>query len=436
MKRYKALAAAAAVAVITVGLTGCSNGGSSTKSDGSGVVHVISNSGINSDWIASVIPLFEKKYPHIKVEQDAVEGQKLLTQATQIYASSSAPDVGFIQTNYPGYGALIKEGALTNLDDQWKASGLTGAVPASTSQFWEVNGHHYGIASYQVWTPVIYYNESLFSKAGITVPSDHQLTDKEFISMVDKLKADGTEPLAVGGGEFGGYHLITALMQSASPDVKTYESFLNNTQPGTKAGGDYSKEPLLDALNTVKEWSGDGVFAKGSASLTVMQAQSLFATGGAAMLTDGSWAASAVAQAKPTFDFGWFTYPSSKSKSLFLTSPDNGVVVPTKAKNPVGAKLFVQFLAGKQAQELTAKAAGSIPVRTDLPASSLSGLEPQVTDMLSQMKTIGASDFWLPSGSVTNDVTAGFAQIITGEKTPHDLATAVQADAVKSRAAK
>ena len=159
-------------ALLITGLLG-SAVASPASASASQTITVISNGGTNSVWIKDVIPAFEKKYPDIKVTQDAFDPTTLSNTATQVYASSSAPDVGFIQTTFPGYPILIKQGALTNVSNVWASSGLKGAVTKSTLADWTVNGSQYAIAADQVWTPVIYYNKALFKKAGIA-PKKHR----------------------------------------------------------------------------------------------------------------------------------------------------------------------------------------------------------------------------------------------------------------------
>src|ERR1700712_583666 len=106
------------ISVIAIGacvgllLAGCSSQTGSGKSDGSGTVTVNAVTGEEAAWIKAATPGFEKKYPKIKISENTETQAQFLANAAQLYSSSSAPDLGFLQTNTTAYPLLVKAGAL------------------------------------------------------------------------------------------------------------------------------------------------------------------------------------------------------------------------------------------------------------------------------------------------------------------------------------
>ena len=399
----------------------------------SGTLNIVTNAGGNSDLIAALIPAFNAKYPDVKVVQNAIDPQTLQTTAAQLYASSDAPDVGFLQPSAASWQTLLDAHGLAPLNDVWAAAGLPTALAPNVIKNWTAkDGNNYGVPYQQVWTPVIYYNKKMFQDAGITEPTNHRLASSdELYTIVDKLKAAKHDGLAVGGGEFPSEHVIFGLMEGVATPSDPYENYLTNWQPGSTTPANYSTGTYLAAVTKVKEWNDHGVFAKGTPTMTWMQSTSLFTAGGAGMVSDGSWTAVTVQKANLSFEVGWFLYPGATTR--FQTFVNDGEVMPASAKNPAAAKAFLTWFASPEAQGLSAKL--GVPLRNDIPQSALSGLDPITLEMLNSQKTLGAIDGWSPDPSMIEVSNKGFPQILIGEKTPQQVADTMQAaaDAIRKK---
>ena len=83
-------------------------------------------------------------------------------------------------------------------------------------------------------------------------------------------------------------------------------------------------------------------------------------------LTDMLW------QAKRGAPLG-FSFPTSGTPVI-----DDSIGLVKGAKHPAEAKLFIDWVGGKEAQELAARQAFRLPARTDLPAESLPAWAQQV----------------------------------------------------------
>lgn len=399
-----------------------------------GTLSVVTNAGGNAQLMADVITAFEKKYPDIKVTQNAIDPTTLLNEATQLYSSSNAPDVGFLQPSSSAWTNLINGKQLLDISDVWTTSGLTTNVPADVVSQFGVGSTQYGVPFDQVWAPVIYYNKSLFQKAGVTAPIGKAPTLAEWNTIISKLKAAHIQPLAVGAGEFPALHVAGALLQTAATSTDPYSNYLTNTVKGSTTPATYATGTYLAAMKVVKQWVDQGVFVKGAATMKEAQSVSLFAAGGAAMLSDGSWAADSVKGQSPSFTTGWFLYPQEQANvnPAFLTYTGDGEIVPAKAKNPAAAKLFLEFLVSEATQANIQPKYG-VPVRQDVPESALGAINPIDAQMFSSFKAQGTATIWSPDPSVVTAAETGVQEIITGQKTPEEVAADVQkvADAAR-----
>lgn len=425
MKKFTpAVVPALALALL---LTGCAGSSTPKISDGSGSVTVTVVSGSTAAWVKSAIPEFEKKYPNIKIVQNTETNPTLLAKAAQLYASDAAPDLGFLQTNMSAYPLLLKQGLLQPMDDVWADTGMSKAVPDNVSNGpWKADGHYYGIVINQVWAPNLFYNKSLFEEAGINVKDGYRPTETEFLSWIPKLQAAGAQGMAIGGAEFPAKHLTAALVQAWSTSSTPFSTYVDNvpTAGGTEL---YSQGPFLSALTTITKWNESGVFAKGTSGMTQAQADSLFAAGSTGLLSDGFFALPTVQASPLDFKIGWMMYPtmSTGTKTTFQTYTGSGFVVPKKAKNPVGAKLFAEYLASVDGQALL-PAAGVVPIRNDVSESKVQSIDPIVRDMLSKFDSIGTDPIWSPDQSVETVAVRGFGQLLIGQTTPQQLATTTQ----------
>ena len=146
----------------------------------------------------TLIPMFEKAHPNIKVESLPVPygefRQKLLTSM----AGGVAPDL--IRSDIIWVPELADMGALARLDEimpdfeEYKAKVFPG--PLSTNFY---NGHYYGLpldTNTRVW----YWNKEMYDAAGIDGPPK---TIDELLPIAEKIKALGDENyLFADGGTY------------------------------------------------------------------------------------------------------------------------------------------------------------------------------------------------------------------------------------------
>ncbi len=379
----------------------------------SGDLHLLSNSGGNATTMAAVIDAFKQKYPDVNVIQDSETPAELDVNMLSLYTSSDAPDVAWVQNDAKNYRTLVENGALLDVSDVYAAAGLDSALAPSNLAFWtSPDGKRYGVNYDQVWVGQVYYNKALFQQAGIEEPP-HQLTSMaEFTDIVTKLKAAGIQPLSVGGSEFPAFILTAALTQNSSTPDHPYADYLTNWIKGSTDPAEYATGPLLTALQTLASWRDSGVFATGTPALTEAQSVSLFGSGGAAMLFDGSWVPDNLETSGTAVDIGWFLLPPTVTGAVshFLTANGDGMGIPVKSKNIPAAKAFLEFLMSKEVQETIVPQSG-VPSRTDLSPAAYSALNPVVQDMISQLGPLGAEVYWFAPPTLNDAILTGAEKV-------------------------
>lgn len=424
-------AAALLVGCTTPAAPQSTNAASSSADAIAGTVVVAQLSGTNSEWIERAAKGFEAEHPGVDIQINAQEYASLIGSAAQIYSSSNAPDVGFLQSNAAAFSTLAKAGALEDLSDVWESAGMNSATAKGVKDAWTVDGTAVGVPTFQVWAPVMFYNKDIFKKAGLADINGRVASMDEWSKIVSTLKTAGIQPLSLGAGGNSALHIVSALLQVNSTDEQ-WQNYLVNTNAGSTAPAEYATGPFLSALQTIARWKSEGTFASGVAGMTGTQSQALFASGGVAMISDGSWAPASLKSQNPDFEIGWFLYPSAVSQSKFQAYTGDGLVVPKTAKNPVAAKAFVQYLVSKAGQS---ELGNSIPIRTDMDVTALTQIPSQTQEQLAAMSTLGAVPIWSPSSTVVTAVLELVPQILTGDVSAEDGAARIQKVVDKARAA-
>lgn len=418
-KPQKMLGAAAVAAALAMTLSGCIGSAASTETAAApegkagGEVRVLINSGGNAKWLEAAIPKFEQANPGFDVVLDVQEAAAIRDRSVQLYASSDAPDLAMGQWVTQQYQTLLKAGALSDVTDVWKNSGLAENNTKQVMAGWTKDDAQYGLPLTKTWTPVIFYNKALFKEAGIDAPEGAP-TAEEWNDIISKLKAKGLQPLAVGAGtgQAGAMHFLLARTQVHASATEWAEF----TKPTVDAEV-VKSDAFRAAMDDLVTWNKSGVFANGSATAQEAQAVSLFTAGGAAMLSIGVWGDGIIDSQKVPFETGWMLYPSAEEEAKFLTVNTGGLVIPKSARNVAGAKKFAEYLASAEGQALLASSSSQVPTRTDVDAGALAGaLLPNTNEMREAFTTIGEVSPWVDS-RLSPALMDGLSKVMVGELT-------------------
>lgn len=206
-KRYRAIAAVAALATIGASLTGCSSGsgssGSASTGSASGVNAALQKGGTITYWGWATgsdkqVAAFEKAYPKVKV--NLVNAGTSNTEYTKlqnaIKAGSGAPDVAQIE-----YFALPQFELTKSLTDL-SSYGFSSLKSKYASAAWNAvtSGNKiYGLPQ-DAGPMALFYNKAIFDKYGLTVPK----TWSQYVADAKKLhSADPKEYITSDNGDPG-----------------------------------------------------------------------------------------------------------------------------------------------------------------------------------------------------------------------------------------
>ena len=163
--------------------------------EASGEIRVVSNwTGSEGEAFQAVIDAFQQKNPNVTVKVEQVPFDQTQALLTQQFAAGSPPDVavalpGIIRT-------FADQDLLLNLDSQWDAWIKDGAYTDALRQIASgPDGKAYAVYFKGNVNALVWYSPKQLEQLGIGVPA----TWAEFTAAMDKAKAEGVAPLAVGG---------------------------------------------------------------------------------------------------------------------------------------------------------------------------------------------------------------------------------------------
>lgn len=292
------------------------------------------------ETFAKIIEEFTAQNPSIKVEQEIVTNEPSAVLKARI-ATDEIPDLfqaglEVIDISKGGYMVdLTNESFLKNVNEAAVASpsftdenGCTWALP--------IDGSCIGIL----------YNKDVFEKYGVSVPT----TLSEFDAAVEKLRANGITPFALGFKD--SWTIKTTSICAFSPAV--YGRNLNWDTLKNEGKVSFAKTPewtqSFELLKKIYQ-SGDTQIAFDT---DYNGACAMLANGEAAMMAQGLWAVEVVRSVNPNANIGMMAMPVSENESetKLHQFPDFGLSISSQSKHIKECELFLAFLTQKNVAEL------------------------------------------------------------------------------------
>ncbi|MCD0483575.1 extracellular solute-binding protein [Streptacidiphilus sp. ASG 303] len=280
--RKQSLTVLAGACAAALALAACSSGGSSTEGKGGGkagreltILSIATPSSPDFKDFKAAIAQFEQE-TGAKVKLTTGTGDTVTSQFESTSLAGKEPDL----VNINPVGAVrnwLASGAVHPVDDYLDSWGIRGTVNPDAIKEWTIDGKVIGFP-YQTFTWPLWFNTELLKKAGIARPP---ATMADLESDVDKLKAAGITPWAIGGSDWTGQDFVQKFIELYLP-VSDYDSVF-------KQGKYCSNGHVMDALNELVKLRDKGLFAKDVQGLTSNDMTAAFNTGKAAMMLSGSW---------------------------------------------------------------------------------------------------------------------------------------------------
>jgi glucose/mannose transport system substrate-binding protein len=250
----------------------------------------------------------------------------------------------------------IKAGQIEPIDFIYNDNGFKDAMPATLIDQISYKGKLYSVPVNIHRANILWYSPKVLKKAGIATPPK---TWNEFIAALDKAKAAGVIPLALGE-QWTQQHLLETVMIGALGTDGWAKLWVK--------GADWSGADVTIAIDRFKALLT--YTNTDAASLTWQEAGKLVVTEKAAFNVMGDWQDGYFSGSlkgdnlakKANVDYGWVAVPDTDGVFDWLS---DSFTLPKGAPHRDAAVKWLGFLGSKQAQDTFNPLKGSIPARTD-----------------------------------------------------------------------
>ncbi len=294
---------------------------------------------LETESVKNGLKAFMEKYPNIKVEYTPVPGAQYSSKLLTMLAGNAAPDVFFLGST--DYRAFRERGVLLDLTPQFGAEFSVDDFIPSAAHIMQIDGKVFGVSSCTV-SPVLYYNKSLFDKAGVPYPPSDPAkawTWREFVDNAKKLTVkNGDKVDQYGAYGFENFYMTVAQIYSNGGQLFN--------EDGTKMSiNSPEAKEVLQAILDLRKKEGAAPEAKMLENIGMRPAQML-QTGKVAMLIDGSWALQELAQMN--FPVGVGVLPKFKEPATHGQAHVHAAWANTK--HPKEAWELIKFLSSEEYQ--------------------------------------------------------------------------------------
>lgn len=306
------------------------------------------------------------------VDMSTTPIEEFKSQIRTFLAADSPPDV---LTWFAGERArfFVDRGLILDISDVWDeaASGYADAFRALST----TDGKQYFLPSQWYWWG-LWYRKSLFEERGYE-PAD---TWDEFLGLLDDMAADGMSPITIG--------TRTSTWTSAG-----WFDYLNMRTNGydfhvslTAGNEDYTDERVRAAFDHWAEVLP--YFNPDSASYAWQEAVTPIVNNESGLYLMGRFVTDAMPE-DVRDDMDFFRFPTiDAGVGTAEEAPVDGYFASARASNPEGAREFLRYLAGVEAQKAWVQGAGQIAANPDVPSDLYSPLVQRGIEHIAQTENI------------------------------------------------
>lgn len=288
------------------------------------------------DFMQNVVNEYNSSQDHYNVKLDT-SGVDVVSAS---FVRGNPPDLMLANYNFE-VARFVERCALSDLSDTAaaKSADLATFGPLM-AQYGECAGQISALP-YSIMSSAVIYNKDIFAEHGLTVPR----TWSELLDVANRLREAGIDPFyatfkdewTVGQGWFD-YAI------GGSIDVGKFFGKLH--EAGDRVGPQ-SAASFQDLAAPMEKMLKLSVYAnRDAAARSYGDGNLAIAQGKAAMYLQGPWAFSEIAKSAPELNLGTFPLPMTEDpKDLAVrVNIDLALMVPADAKNPKGARDFLEYL--------------------------------------------------------------------------------------------
>jgi glucose/mannose transport system substrate-binding protein len=285
---------------------------------------------------------------------DAVPGDSIAPAVTRIVAGDPMGAAKFATGS--DLDELYKAGLLSDIDSVAAEQKWKERLPDFVWNAITRDGHVYAVpinAQSEVW---LWYSKAVFKKVGVEEPKTYD----ELFAAMDKIKAAGVIPLAVGGQDWQLAILFNKVLAGVAPDV--YRQLqTDDYETAIKSDGFKKAAEIFGRLRHYDD--------EGSPGRQWNVAVNMVATGRAAMMVMGDWAKGEFSAAgqKAGVDYGCMLGPQNDAVIL----SGDAFVFPKRDSQRPGQILLASVMLDQATQVAFNTAKGSMPSILDADVSQM-----------------------------------------------------------------
>lgn len=289
------------------------------------------------DLLNELIDEFNEANPGINVEQ---EFQKDASNVIKVkFASGDVPDIVTVVTQ-----DYIDQGKYLDLTDEAWWDRINPAIRGLCTDV--TSDKQYKVASNMTMAG-LYYNKEIFDSLGLSEPTSWA----EFEDSLTKIKDSGVTPFFMGGKDswmLG--HLIEFMAHGVVKQEQGVTgskiAFLENNDDLLRfgeAGG-----PMDSFAASIISARDKGLLNSDFLTATYDNQIEAFATGEAAVISQGMWALGGILEKNPDMagNIGFMSYPAiaDGTQPVILSAEDSAYAITSDSEHPEEAKKFLEFL--------------------------------------------------------------------------------------------
>lgn len=426
----KALIGTALAAVLALSACGGGGGTGSGGEGGDGEAVTLSfwhnsTTGDGKAYWEETTKAFTEENPNVTFDIQVIQNEDMDGRLQTAMNAGDSPDI-FMARGGGKLKDIVEAGQVKDLTDVLSDETMSAYGEAVFEAF-TIDGKIYGVPN-SILPGGIYYSKDLFAKAGI---EDTPKTIEELSAAVDKLKAAGIEPIALGA-------------KDAWPAAHWYYFFsLRNCSQETMAKAterDFSDPCWLKAAEDLQAFADTKPFNEGFLTTSAQQgagsSAGMMANHQAAMELMGAWNPGVIQgltpDEEPLPDLGWFPFPAVEGGKGDPTAMMGGADgYSCHADAPDVCVDFLNFMSLKEHQEGYAKAFATLPASTEAQGVIE---DPALKDILDSYNNTAYMVTWLDTllgQNVGNALNGGVVNMLAGQGGPEDIVTAAEEAAAK-----
>lgn len=292
-------------------------------------------------FVNQAVDEFNNSQDEIYVTAQYLPREELMKQYTIGVVSGELPDCGMVDNpDHNSYASMGVFEDITDIYNSWEeASFMEGSI---NSCYYE--GKLYGLP----WGNNclgLFYNKEMLDAAGVEVPT----TWTELEAACEKLTTDTTKGLAISaiGNEEGTFQLMPWLLS-----------------PGGSVN-DLTSEGSKEAMTYLYGLIEKGYVSRECVNWTQADAEKQFASGQAAMMINGPWQFSGLANDAPDLDYGVAKVPKADNGEYTSVLGGENVAI-CKGANVEASWKFLTWITSKEKSQEICKSIGRFSPRADV----------------------------------------------------------------------